>query len=886
MRLGNYEILSPLGAGGMGEVYRARDTKLGRTVAVKVLPAELSADPAQLRRFGREARAVSALQHPNIVAVYDVGQEGPTSYIAMELVEGRTLRDALAGGPLPVRKLLDIALQIADALAAAHETGIIHRDVKPSNVVLSKDGFVKLLDFGLSKRPSEEAPESDSKTLTESPSETAPGLLVGTVEYMSPEQASGRPVDFRSDQFSFGVLLYEMATGRRPFRRGTTTDTLVAILRDEPVPVEQLRPDLPPPLRWLIERCLAKVADERSASTRDLARDLRELRDHFSEIQAGPPEGNPKERGPAAKRALLIAAPVLAALLVAAAILMARRGSTQISNPVRFPVFPPEHGGFNFDSDSPAPVAISADGRKLIYGVRDRNGRDLLWVRLIEDVEAKPLPGTEGATYPFWSPDGRFIGFFADGKLKKIGLSGGPSQTLSDARSGRGGAWSREGVILFAPETRGPLYRVGASGGDATAVTHIAKPNVGETHRWPVFLPDGRHFLYTVNDQGKSLLAGGIYVGDLGSKEAKRLVAETSSAAYAPPGYVLFARGGALLALPFDPKSLKSTGEPVMVADRVDFHPYRWNAVFAVSETGSLTYVAGPSVSMSQLVWLDRLGRRLDAVREPADYGGLRLSPSGDRCAVEIRDSRSGTIDIWVLDLERGSAARLTSGAPISDCPAWSPDESRIAFTSDRQKRWDIYERSVTGTTREQLLLESEGQKTLTDWSPDGRFLVLTITGRDGFWLYSLLDRRVFPYFETSIPVAAGRFSPDGRWMAYVSEEAGRPEVYVSPFPKASRKWQISTAGGSQPVWSRNGRELYFLTPDRKLVAAKVATMPEFHIEAAQTLFEVVEKPSASDIPLYDVRPDGSRFLVNIPVEGVGSEPLTVVLNWMAGLPR
>jgi Tol biopolymer transport system component len=323
-----------------------------------------------------------------------------------------------------------------------------------------------------------------------------------------------------------------------------------------------------------------------------------------------------------------------------------------------------------------------------------------------------------------------------------------------------------------------------------------------------------------------------------------------------------------------------------MVADRVDFHPYRWNAVFAVSETGSLTYVAGPSVSMSQLVWLDRLGRRLDAVREPADYGGLRLSPSGDRCAVEIRDSRSGTIDIWVLDLERGSAARLTSGAPISDCPAWSPDESRIAFTSDRQKRWDIYERSVTGTTREQLLLESEGQKTLTDWSPDGRFLVLTITGRDGFWLYSLLDRRVFPYFETSIPVAAGRFSPDGRWMAYVSEEAGRPEVYVSPFPTASRKWQISTAGGSQPVWSRNGRELYFLTPDRKLVAAKVATMPEFHIEAAQTLFEVVEKPSASDIPLYDVRPDGSRFLVNIPVEGVGSEPLTVVLNWMAGLPR
>jgi serine/threonine protein kinase len=870
----------------MGEVYKAMDTKLGRTIAVKVLPAEVSTDPAHLRRFEREARAVSALHHPNIVAVYDVGQEGPTSYIAMELVDGQTLRDALAGGPLPVRKLLDIALQIADALAAAHEAGIIHRDVKPSNVVLSKDGFVKLLDFGLSKRPPIKTPESDSKTLTHSLSETTPGALVGTVEYMSPEQASGRPIDFRSDQFSFGVLLYEMASGRRPFRRETTTDTLVAILRDEPAPVEQLRPDLPPPLRWLIDRCLAKAADERSASTRDLARDLRELRDHFSEIRTGSPEEIPKEQGPVAKRALWIAVPALAALLIAAAILMSRKGVTPISNPVRFPIFPPEHGSFNFDGDSPAPVAMSADGRKLVYGARDRNGRGRLWVRLIEEVEAKSLPGTEGATYPFWSPDGRFIGFFADGKLKKIGLSGGPSQTLADARSGRGGTWSRQGVILFAPQGEGPLYRVGASGGEATAVTHLVKPNVGETHRWPMFLPDGQHFLYAINDQGKSLPEGGIYLGDLGSRKARRLVTESSSAAYAPPGYVLFARSGALLALPFDPKSLKSTGDPVMVADRVDSHPYRWNAVFAVSESGSLTYMAGPSVSLSRLVWLDRTGKGLGAIREPADYGGLRLSPSGDRCAVEIRDPRSGTIDVWILDLVRRLATRLTSGAPISDCPTWSPDESRIAFTSDRQKRWDIYERSVTSTAPERLLLESEGQKTLTDWSPDGRFLVLTMTGKEGFWLYSLLDRRLLPYFETSLPVTAGRFSPDGRWMAYVSEETGQPEVYVSPFPTPARKWQVSTTGGSQPVWNRNGRELYFLTPDRKLVTAKIVTQPEFHIETVETLFEVAEKPSPSDIPLYDVSPDGSRFLVNMPLDDAGSEPLTVVLNWTAGLPR
>jgi len=869
----------------MGEVYKARDIRLDRWVAIKVLPEAVAADPDRLRRFEKEALAASALNHPNILSVYGVGSGDSIPHIAMEFVDGKTLRDLIAASPLPLRKILDISLQIAEALAAAHEAGIVHRDLKPSNVLISKEGFVKLFDFGLAKRAPAAVLDADSRASTESPSMTEPGALLGTVEYMSPEQASGLPVDARSDQFSFGLLVYEMACGRRAFHRQTTAETLVAILREDPRPLDELRPDLPAPIRWLVERCLAKSPEERFASTRDLAHDLRQLREHFSEIQSIDPAARRGAFAPSFARR--IALPLIGVLLGAAIILTLRPGSSRSSNSVRFAILPPDGGSFNFDSGSPAPVAITSDGRRVVYGARDRKGSALLWVRSLEDVEARPLHGTEGATYPFWSPGGQSIAFFAEGKLKKIASGGGPLQVLADSRSGRGGSWNRDGVILFAPDSEGPLYRVPASGGMPEPATRVAKPEVGETHRWPSFLPDGRHFLYTVNDQGKALAEGGIYLGRLGSSDSRRLLPETSNAVYSPPGYLLFTRGGALFALAFDTDRVKPGSEPLPVADRVDYQPYRWNGVFAVSQTGVLAYVAGPSVNRSQLVWLDRSGQRVGTVGEAADFGGLRLSPVSDRCAVEIRDPHSGGIDVWVLDFARTTMARLTSGAPISDSPTWSPDGRSVVFSSHRARGWDVYQRDVTTTAVETLIAASQDTKTPTDWSADGRYLALTVSplgkSHSELWLYSYSDRKAIPYLQTRFSVGEGRFSPDGRWMAYVADETGRPEVYVSPFPSADRRWQVSTAGGSQPVWSRTG-DVFFVAPDRKLIAARIVTDPEFHVEALRPVFEIVEKSSSSDIPLYDVSRDGTRFLVNVPTQEQMSQPLTVVLGWAEGL--
>jgi serine/threonine protein kinase/Tol biopolymer transport system component len=886
-RLGVYEILSPLGVGGMGEVYRARDTRLGRKVAVKVLPSEFSTDAGRLRRFEKEARAVSSLQHPNIVAVYDVGQGSGISYIAMELVEGRTLRDMLAAGRMSLRKMLDVSLQIADALAAAHEAGVVHRDIKPSNIVVMRDGFVKLLDFGLAKRLPIET-TVDSSVSTESPSDTRSGALVGTVEYMSPEQASGGQVDFRSDQFSLATIMYEMATGRRPFHRDTVAETLVAIVRDDPGPIE--RPDVPPPLRWLIERCFAKNPDERSASTRDLARDLRELRDHLSEVDSSSRDSG-RARIRYLPRGILWASGCVAAVLVAVAVLLSRKTDARHATPVRFPLLPPEHGNFNFDSSAPAPVAVSSDGRRLVYGASDRTGRELLWVRVVEEIEARPLSGTEGATYPFWSPDGEFIGFFGDGKLKKVRVAGGPPQTLGDAPSGRGGSWSIRGVILYAADLAGPLWSIAAAGGAAKPATRLTSSGRGETHRWPSFFPDGRHFLFTVNDQNRSLPEGGVYIGDLESPRLRRLLPDTSNAAYLAPGYVLFARDGALLSAAFDAKNWKMAGEPVPLVDSVDFHPYRWNAIFAGSQSGVLAYASRPSLVASRLTWFDRSGRSLGVVGEPADYSGIRISPAGDRCAAEVRDVRGGTIDVWVIDLARGSSIRLTSGALISHGPTWSPDGSRIAFDSDRSNQWNIYEKPVLGTGAEEVLVSSHGDKSPSDWSPDGRTLVFDVDGLPGktqheIWLYRREDRKAIPLLQPNFDVQVGRLSSDGKWIAYVSNETGRSEVYVSPFPKTDRKWRISTSGGTQPVWSKNALELFFVGPGRKLFAVKVNPDPDFHIEKTEPLFDLPVKISASSVAPYDVSNDGSKFLVNAAVEEPVSEPITVVMNWTAGLPR
>ena len=890
-RLGPYEILSPLGAGGMGEVYKARDVRLDRWIALKILPPEVASDPDRLRRFEQEARAASALNHPNILSVYDVGSVDSTSYIVTELVEGRTLRDLLLPGPLPIKKLLDLAAQIAEGLASAHEAGIIHRDLKPANIMVSRDGFAKILDFGLAKLADlrEEPEAAESKESTEKVSKTRPGALLGTVAYMSPEQVSGKRVDFRSDQFSFGALLYEMSTGRRAFRRETPIDTLVAILHEEPEPFEALNVRLPPPVRWVVERCLAKDPRERFTSTRDLARDLATLRIHLAEISgsagAARPDGVPPGRFH--RRTLVRASQVLLAiaLIGGAYRLFSSRGG---GSPVRLSLLPPPDSSFNFNTAAPAPAAFSPDGARLVFGARDKSGRNLLWLRSLAESAAQPLAGTEEATYPFWSADGSSIAFFAAGKLKKKAVPGGVVETLCDARDGRGGTWSQKDEILIAPDSTGPIVTVPAKGGQPRPVTREATPSSDYSHRWPSFLPDGRHFLFLRrNPAGQQ---DGIYLGSLDGFDRRRLLPDISDARYSPPGYLVLVRNGALVALGFNAKNLRLTDEMLLLSEHVAYHAYRWNGAFSVSGNGRLSFEAGSASNAVSLTWFDRSGRTTGTVGSPADYGGIRLSPDGKRCAMEIRDPSTGALGIWVMDLEIAAATRISSASSLNVSPTWSPDGKRIVFSSSRNGHWNLFGRDSAGAGPEELLSPSRSDQAPTAWSSDGKWIAFNSNGPNPtdkyqVWTFDVTMRESSPLIQSGYNERDGSFSSDGRYLAYVSDETGRQEVYVRPFRSVKEKWRVSSDGGSQPSWRRDGRELYYVSPDSRLMAvsAELGGDPRFGLPSA--LFEAPLQTSATDIGLYAARADGERFLL-VAVRKGGPLGLSVVLNWLDAARR
>ena len=873
--VGPYEILAPLGAGSMGEVYEARDPRLSRVVALKVLPAEVAEDPDRLRRFEQETRVLASLNHPHIVTVHEVGRVDSTSYMAMEFVEGRTLQSLLTSGPLPFKKLGKVAAQMAIGLAAAHQAGIVHRDVKPSNVMVSKDGFVKIVDFGLAKSATAEAAPDDSSASTAS----EPGRVVGTVSYMSPEQARGQPLDSRSDQFSLGVVVYEMATGVRPFQRGSAADTISAILNHEPPPLTKIHPELPPPLNWVVERCLAKHPEDRFGCTQDLATVLAGIRD----LIAVAPEETVR---PISRWAWVAGAASLAILSVLLWRSFPWGAATAPAPTVRFDVNAPSEGAFNFDSSAPGPPSLSPDGRQLVFGARDSAGKSLLWVRPLDGFEARPLPGTDGASYPFWSPDTRFIAFFAEGRLKKVEVTGGPIQTLGEAPSGRGGTWNREGVIVFAPSDEGPLHRIAAGGGASTPVTRLDPRVLYLSHRWPHFLPDGQSFLFFV-EGGVPRPTTEIHVGSLRSPETKLLLADASNAAYAAPGRLLFVRDGTLMAMPFDLSTLTVSGEPMPVAETVHRHRHRRNASFTVSDL-ALAYQPDAAPSKSRLAWFDRTGRLLESPGAPGDYGGLRLSPDGQRCALEVRDRRTGTIDIWILDLGRGIASRLTSEGEINDCPSWASDGSSVLYTSNRKGNWDLY-RKALGSGAEEPVWQSDHDKTPTDWSADDRFVVFYQGGaqsRNGndIWFLSRETGRAAPFLETPFDEREGRLSPDGQWIAYASDESGRSEVYVSTFPRSGSKRQVSASGGRQPVWRRDGRELFYLGADNRLMAVPTRLSGGLEAGAPKGLFDSRLAPSSSDIPLFDVSADGTRFLLSRRDEEGRSPPMHVIVNWSAAL--
>jgi eukaryotic-like serine/threonine-protein kinase len=866
-----YKICSLLGVGGMGEVYRAKDTRLGREVAVKVLPSSFSADGGRLRRFEREARAAGRLNHPNVLAIYDVGTCDGSPYIVSELLEGATLRDQMGGNALTQRKSIDYALQIARGLAAAHEKGIIHRDLKPENVFITKDGRVKILDFGLAKLTH---PAMDSGDLMETSTATgtAPGVLMGTAGYMSPEQVRAQVVDHRSDIFSLGAVLYEMVSGQRAFQGKSVVEMMNAILKEEP---PELPPNrrLAPALERIVRHCLEKSPEQRFQSASDIAFNLEALSDSTPSTFPVLLRRSKRER-----LAWVVAA---VATLTALVLAIAYFRRAPIGAPVlKLSVLPPENATFGSAS------AISPDGRHLAF-VATANGKTLLWVRRLDSLTAQALPGTEGADDPFWSPDGRFIAFFAQGKLKKVEISGGPPQPLCDATDDRGGTWNRDGVIIFAPNLQGELYRISVAGGAAAPLTTLDYASQENSHRWPHFLPDGQHFVYFVRSAQRD--KQGFYVGSLDSTKKERLLNGSGSIAYVAPGYLLFVRNGTLMAHRFDVNSLQITGEPISLAEQVACK-YRTYSEFSVSDAGVLTYRRDSGLA-HELIWFDRGGKQIASVASPADFNTTRLSPDEKRVAGVRFDPYSGAGDIWLLE-PHGITSRFTFDPGYEWLPVWSPDGSRIVFSSNRNGPMDLYLRELSSSAPERLLLESRTQKLPTDWSRDGRFILYEDfqpnTNKPDLWVLPMSgDRHPMPFLQTPFEERQGQFSPDGRWIAYVSDESGRYEVYVQSFPAAGAKRQISATGGTEPRWRRDGKELFYLGANGKLMAVQVKGDSGFEASVPKALFATPPlEPGGRLLSNYSVTADGERFLINSFPEQVMSTPITVVINWTAELRK
>jgi len=904
-RLGPYEIVASAGTGGMGEVYRARDTRLERMVAIKVLPPHFADSSDRRQRFEREARAVSSLSHPHICTLHDIGQQEGLVYLVMEYLEGETLAERLEKGPLPTDQLLRYAVEIADALDKAHRQGVIHRDLKPGNIMLTKNG-AKLMDFGLAKPAAGSATGTALEAMTQSKPLTAQGTIVGTFQYMAPEQLEGKEADARSDLFSFGALLYEMATGRRAFTGKTQASVIASILASNPPPITSLQPMTPPALERVVETCLAKDPDERFQAAHDLKLQLEWI------LEGGSAVGIPAPVAARRKRREGVAWTAALALALLALVLSALywRAATREVHAVHAFIPPPENASYIFQGPGGGPAAISPDGRRLAFAAGS-GGKQMLWIRPLESLTAQPLAGTEGAAQPFWSPDSRYVGFFADGKLKKIEASGGPPQALCAAPAARGGSWSREGVIVFAANASEGLSRVSAAGGAPTPVTKLDHSLAQGSHRWPFFLPGGRHFLYFAG--GSAARVGenaGTYIGALDEDRSLPkgpILHGDSAAIYAQPGlpgwpgfdwlgsgpgYLLFVRDTSLMAQPFDLRRLRLTGEALPVAEHVQVNRGILRAVFSASHSGVLAYQMGGASGGWQLAWLDRNGKSGSTVGEKAISFAPRLSPDGKQLAAMIVDTASGNQDIWVFDLARGTQTRLTFDPAFDTYPVWSPDGSKIAFASNRKGPFNLYQKAANGVGSEELLLESPSDDRPLSWSRDGRYLAYARLDPAGktkldIWILPLFgDRKPFPFLESEFNEASGEFSPDGHWLAYASDETGKYEVYVVPFPGGSGKWQISTGGGSQPKWRGDGRELFYLAPDNRVMAVDIAAGGStFHAGIPHPLFQA--SPAVTGIigRVYDGSADGKRFIF-ASGGAASSQPLTLVVNWAAELKR
>lgn len=893
--ISHYKILEKLGEGGMGIVYKAQDTKLDRFVALKFLPPHLAASEQDKARFIQEAKSASALNHPNVCTIHDIQEHDGQMFIVMEFVDGQTLREKK--GSISFKQAVDIGIQIADGLAAAHEKSIVHRDIKPENIMIRKDGIAQIMDFGLAKL------KGVSRLTKE-------GSTVGTAGYMSPEQVQGLEVDHRSDIFSFGVLLFEMFTGQLPFKGVHETAVAYEIVNVDPAPMSSIKPEIDPSLDAIVLECLEKEPSERYQSVAEVGKDLKRFkRESGRHRQTGvtavsaairspkPSEGQkPLGEFRAASWLPWVVAGLCFAGMAAFAVAFIVFSSPD-KRTIRAFLSAPEKSNFFMYGNEAGPAAISPNGQRLAFVAADSSGKRFLYVRSLDANTPHRLEGTEGALHPFWSPDNQFLGFFDQNKLKRVDASGGAPITICDAVNPRGGAWNAEGTIIFSPGPVTPLFAVPASGGTPTPLTKLEVIQRVNSHRWPSFLPDGKHFLYFARTTASGTQSEGdaICMGSLDGKESKVLVRASSNAQYAS-GYMLYTRGTSLVAQRFDEGSLELKGEAVTIAEGVAYDESTIHSLFTASQNGILVYQTGNVQLGSRLVLYDRSGNRIGFIGERAEYLQPRLCVDGKRVATDIYNFQSHNIDLWIYDIEHNSRTRFTFAPTYEQYPIWSRDGSRVFFNANPEGVFDLYRKSSSGAGSEELVLRTDNGKIPLDLSNDGKFLLYESYGgpktQSDLWILPLdgdeqgKDSKPLPFLQTEFNETDGRFSPDSRWIAYTSNESGQNEIYLRSFSSSSGRWQVSTSGGGGPRWRRDGKELYYLSPENMIMAAEIAfKATTVEVSNVHPLFEV---PLIVQLifPGYDVSANGNQFLVNVQSETQNQTPLSLTVNWDAEIKK
>jgi len=890
--ISHYQIIEKLGEGGMGVVYKAHDTKLDRPVALKFLPENISPTESDKKRLINEAKAAATLNHQNICTIHDIHEYENQLFIVMEFIEGQTLRDRireLKNVPISIKQAIDIGIQIAEGLAVAHGNGIIHRDVKPENIMMKADGRVVVMDFGLAKLRGVSGLSKEGSTL-------------GTMGYMAPEQVQGLDLDHRADIFSFGVLLYELICGEPPFKGDHDVAIAYEIVNVDPPVLMNINPDIDPELEKIVFECLYKDKEERYQSTLEIAKDLKRYkRESGSQIMTGLPTGNNvadrstvskqfRRTRKAAKeelipvynnlnRSILFGAGAVILILIASIFWLHSRQQPEGLQKIRAYIVPEPGTQFHSTGLAGGQVAISPDGGTIVYTASNAEGKNVLWVRPLDEPYARQLKGTENAAYPFWSPDNRHIGFFADNKLKYVTVSSGLPVEIADVIIGRGGTWGANGTILYTPALNAPIHMVSVSGGRPKPITTLDTLEGESTHRWPWFFPDGKHFLYFVGERvDQPTEDDGVYIGSVNSKVKKRILDNAMNAIYAS-GHILFVRGNLLMAQPFDVKRFELTGNAFPVADNVRVDVTYNLSIFSASQNGIIAYLPGEGASGTNLVLYDRNGEVISIVGERAIYNSPKFSPDGSKIVVDIYDNQSRANNIWVYDIHREARTRITFDSVNASDPIWTPDGRFIIYSKSKDRFENLIMKPSTGAGSEEILHQMNNQMIATSWSPDAKYLTFFDRRDYDLWVLPFgIDEEPYPFLESQAVLGTPALSPDGNWIAYDSNESGRPEIYILPFLKPGGKWQVSTTGGTRPRWRNDGRELFYMDFDGTIKSAEIS-MKESTIEigSVRPLFNT---KANIRFGTYDITPDGQLFVVNSVIESYEDELITLILNW------